>query len=63
MADIQKLKALSVDDLLKELRARTAKAGKAVLAKAEEPSESLREFDDATVVKVLKENQGANWLL
>ena len=57
MADIQKLKALSVDELLKEIRARTAKDGKAVLAKAEEPSENLREFDDATVANVLKENQ------
>ena len=57
MADIQKLKALSVDDLLTELRARTAKAEKAVLTKAEEPRESLREFDDATVANVLKENQ------
>ena len=57
MADIQTLKALSVDDLLGELRARAAKAGKAVLAKSEEPSESLREFDDASIVKALKGNQ------
>ena len=57
MPDIQKLKALSVEDLLKELRARGAKTGKEVLAVPQEPSESLREFDDATIANVLKENQ------
>jgi urease beta subunit len=57
MADIRKLKELSVDDLLKELRARTAKAGKSALANADEPMDSLREFDDSTIVTVLKENQ------
>lgn len=57
MADIQKLKALSVEDLASELRARSAKTGKAILAVPQELSEGLREFDDATVANVLKANQ------
>jgi Trypsin-like peptidase domain len=48
MADIQKLKQLSIEELLQEFRTREAKM---------EPSEELREFDDATIAKVLKENQ------
>src|SRR5262249_25343784 len=47
MADIQKLKSLAVEDLLQELRTRESKAGYV----------ALREFDDATIVNVLKENQ------
>jgi Trypsin-like peptidase domain len=57
MPDIQKLKELSVDDLLQELRAREAKAGNIALAVPRELSENLREFDDATIANVLKENQ------
>jgi hypothetical protein len=57
MPDIQKLKELSVDDLLQELRAREAKAGQTALAVPLEPSENLREFDDESIVNVLKENQ------
>jgi hypothetical protein len=48
MADIQELKALSVDDLLRELRARAGKG---------KPSEGLRRFNDATVISVLKLQQ------
>jgi hypothetical protein len=60
MSDFQKLRELSVDDLLQELRAREAKAGKAVLSVPLELSENLlREFDDASIAKVLKENQKA----
>jgi hypothetical protein len=56
--DIQKLKELTVDDLLQELRAREAKAaGRSALAGASEPSESLRAFDDSTIAKALKANQ------
>lgn len=57
MPDIQKLQELSVDELLQELRAREAKAGKATLAVPVEPRENLRQFDDTTITKVLKENQ------
>jgi trypsin-like peptidase len=57
MLDIQKLKELSVDELRQELRAREAKAGKAILAVPLEPHENLRQFDDATIIKVLKEQQ------
>src|ERR1700745_969683 len=57
MPDIQKLRELSVDVLLQELRAREAKAGRAAEALRAEPSENLREFDDASIVGVLKENQ------
>lgn len=57
MPDIQKLKALSNDDLLQELRAREAKAKNIGLAISPEPSESLSEFDDASITSVLKENQ------
>jgi hypothetical protein len=57
MPDIQKLKELSIDDLLQELRAREAKAGDVALAIPLELSENLREFDDASIAKVLKENQ------
>ena len=57
MPNIQKLKELSVDELPQELRAREAKAGKGALAISLEPRENLREFDDATIIKVLKENQ------
>jgi Trypsin-like peptidase domain len=57
MPDIQKLKELSVDDLLQELRAREAKARTTALAVPLEPSENLREFDDATIAQVLRENQ------
>jgi hypothetical protein len=59
MTDIQKLKELSVDELLQELRAREVKAGKAILAVAPETRESLSQFDDATITKALKENQKA----
>jgi hypothetical protein len=44
MTGIQKLKELSVDELLQELRAREAKAGKAILAVAPETRESLSQF-------------------
>ena len=57
MPDIQKLKELSIDELLQELRAREAKAGQTTLAVPLEPSENLREFDDGSLVKVLRENQ------
>lgn len=57
MSDVQKLKDLSVDVLLQELRAREAKAGNAGLAVSVEPSEGLREFDDATIAKVLLAKQ------
>lgn len=48
---------MSVNELLQELRAREAKTGRTALAVSAEPRESLREFDDATIVNVLKENQ------
>jgi hypothetical protein len=54
MEDIQKLKEMPVNELLQELRAREAKTGETILPAPAEPSESLREFDDATIVKVLK---------
>ena len=57
MPDIQKLKVLSVDDLLQELRAREAKVKNIPLAIPREPSEDLREFDDKSLVSVLKANQ------
>lgn len=57
MSEVQKLEDLSVDMLLQELRAREAKAGKAGLAVSAEPSEGLREFDDATIAKVLLTKQ------
>jgi hypothetical protein len=57
MLDIQKLKDLSVDELLQELRAREAMAGKATLAVPLEPHKNLRQFDDATIIKDLKEKQ------
>lgn len=57
MPDIQKLKELSIDDLLQELRAREAKAGNVALAIPLELNENLRQFDDASIAKVLKENQ------
>lgn len=48
---------MPVNELLQELRAREAKTGETALAVPAEPSESLREFDDATIVRVLKEKQ------
>jgi hypothetical protein len=48
MADLPELEALSVDDLLRELRARAGNG---------KPSESLRKFNDATVISVLKLKQ------
>jgi hypothetical protein len=55
--DIQKLKALSNAELLKELRAREAKANNAALAESLEPNGNLSEFDSATIASVLKDNQ------
>jgi hypothetical protein len=55
--DIQKIKELSVDELLQELRAREAKTGNIARAIPREPSENLSEFDDATIVKTLKDKQ------
>jgi hypothetical protein len=57
MSNIQKLKELSVNDLLQELRSREAKAEGIALAAPLEPSENLREFDDESIANVLKENQ------
>jgi hypothetical protein len=57
MLDTQKLKDLSVDELLQELRAREAKAKNTTLAGPIEPREELREFDDATIAEALRENQ------
>ncbi len=57
MSDIQKLKELSVDDLLQELRAREAKAKGIARAAVEGPSEGLGEFDDKSLVDALKGNQ------
>lgn len=57
MENIQKLKEMPVNELLQELRARESKASKTTLTGLAEPSESLREFDDATMAKVLKEKQ------
>ncbi|HOA69725.1 MAG TPA: serine protease [Methanosarcina thermophila] len=57
MEDIQKLMEMPVNELLQELRARETKTGKTAMAVPAEPSESLREFDDATIVGVLKEKQ------
>ena len=62
MTNVQKLKQLSADDLLQELRAREAKAGIAAAALAAEPSElepseTLREFDDATISEILSAKQ------
>ncbi|MGH9962501.1 MAG: hypothetical protein ACREBC_36200 [Pyrinomonadaceae bacterium] len=54
---LQKFKELSADELLQELRAHGAKAGKAARAVPLEPRENLHEFDDATIIKVLKEKQ------
>lgn len=57
MENIPKLKEMPVNELLQELRAREAKTGETSLTGPAEPSESLREFDDATLVRVLKEKQ------
>ena len=57
MEDIQKLRGMPVNELLQELRAREAKTGETAMAVPAEPSESLREFNDATIVRVLKERQ------
>lgn len=46
----------SVDNLLQELRTHEAKAKNIRLARPREPREDLREFDDASIAKVLKEN-------
>lgn len=54
MKNIQKLKEMPVNELLQELRAREAKTGEITLTEPAEPSESLLEFDDATLVKVVK---------
>ncbi|MBA4535212.1 trypsin-like serine peptidase [Brevibacillus halotolerans] len=56
LTKLKKLK-LSVDDLLQELRAREAKANNIAHAIPFEPSETLSEFDDASITTVLKENQ------
>ena len=52
MPQIEKLKELSVDDLLQELRAREAKTRN--IATPLKPSESLREFDEASIIGFLK---------
>lgn len=57
MEDIQKLRGMPVNELLQELRACEAKTGETAMAVPAEPSESLREFNDATIVRVLKERQ------
>ncbi|PSB40551.1 hypothetical protein C7B80_33180 [Cyanosarcina cf. burmensis CCALA 770] len=57
MSDIQKLEELSVDELLQELIARGAKAEKSFLAVPLEPSENLREFNNETIIEVLRKNQ------
>ncbi len=57
MNNIQKLKEMPVNELLQELRVREAKTVETGLTVPVEPSEKLREFDDATIVKALKENQ------
>ncbi len=57
MPDIQKLKQLSANDLLQELRAREAKAKDIPVATPREPSKDLREFDDQSLVSALKANQ------
>ena len=56
MANNQKLTQLSVDDLLQELKVREAKT-RNILPIMMEPSENLREFDDVSITKALKENQ------
>ncbi|AKB51220.1 V8-like Glu-specific endopeptidase [Methanosarcina barkeri str. Wiesmoor] len=57
MENIQKLKEMPVNELLQELRARESKARETTPTGLAEPSESLQEFDDATMTKVLKEKQ------
>jgi hypothetical protein len=57
MADIEKLKKVSVDDLLHELRTREAKAGKGSPGVSPESSDNLRDFDDASIAEALKANQ------
>lgn len=57
MADIQKLKEFSVEELLQEVRAREAKMGEAAQNISAGPNEELREFDDRTIVSVLKDGQ------
>ena len=57
MADIEKLKKVSVDELLQELRNREAKAGMASPSVSRESSDNLREFDDASIAEALKANQ------
>jgi hypothetical protein len=57
MADTKKLKKVPVDDLLKELRAREAKAGRGARARSPKPNGELAEFDDASIAKALKANQ------
>jgi hypothetical protein len=57
MPDTQKLKQLSVDNLLQELRAREAKAKNIGLPTPREPRGDLREFDDKSLVSALKDNQ------
>jgi len=66
MTDIERLRQLSADYLLQELRAREAKAGEAFgLRSLDDPSDpgplelsaDLRVFDDATIYEALIERQ------
>jgi hypothetical protein len=57
MTDVQKLKDLSADDLLRELRAREAKTTPTPRAAPPETRPDLREFDDAAIAGALKANQ------
>jgi hypothetical protein len=57
MPDIKKLQELTIADLLQELRSREAKSRKTTRAEPLIERKDLREFDDASIVEVLKAQQ------
>lgn len=57
MADIEKLKTLSVEELANELRARSSKAAGTAAPSMLEFNANLKEFDDASIATALKANQ------
>jgi hypothetical protein len=57
MLDMQKLSEIPVKDLLRELRAREAKARGSAVPTDLQPSAELRDFDDATLVQAVKAGQ------
>jgi Trypsin-like peptidase domain len=54
---VARLKVLTLMELWQELRAREAKSTGAPLVELQKPREDLREFDDESIIRVLKEQQ------